>query len=329
VKLIHSSLAQHLQLITFCGVNIINGNIVVRANLVGNKADIILDFTNKITTADAIILLQQKIRQCLKELANINECEIAICGDKIDLNEVKNYSQKTQHVDMQGLFLKPAKVQNIIMIGSGKGGVGKSTITANIAVEMAKQGLKVGVADLDICGSSIASIFGCENIKHLVKDAKIQPILQHNVAFVSMLGLIESQVPLMWRGAMLTKAITQIVRNTAWGDLDYLLLDTPPGTSDVHISLFYKVPIDGVVVIDSNDKLANNGAIKLMQMMAKFEIPYVTSVFNMCETASNNLVISYSSDLKKSVDNGVPFAVNSNIFAPIVQVIDEFLVAKK
>ncbi len=178
-------------------------------------------------------------------------------------------------------------VKNIIAIASGKGGVGKSTVTSNLAVALAKTGAKVGVIDADIFGPSIHTMFGCEFEKPSVttKDGKnyILPIENHGVKLMSIGFLSNMTDSMVWRGPMASSALKQFITDAVWGDLDYLLIDLPPGTSDIHLTLVQTLPVTGALIVTTPQKVAINDAIRGVGMFkqASINVPILGVVENM------------------------------------------------
>ena len=178
-------------------------------------------------------------------------------------------------------------VKNIIAIASGKGGVGKSTVSANLAVALANSGAKVGLIDADIFGPSIPTMFNCENEQpSLVNEDgknKIVPIEQYGVKLISIGFLAPSDNAVVWRGPMASSALKQFIGDAHWGDLDYLLIDLPPGTSDIHLTLVQSVPVTGAVIVTTPQKVALADAIKgvAMFMQPQINVPILGVVENM------------------------------------------------
>lgn len=179
------------------------------------------------------------------------------------------------------------KVKNIIAIASGKGGVGKSTISSNLAVALAKQGAKVGLVDADIHGPSIPIMFDVVHEKPTTKQIDgqnyIVPVESYGIKLLSIGFFADPDQAVVWRGPMATKALTQMFRDADWGELDYLLIDLPPGTGDVHLSLVQAVPLTGVVVVSTPQAVALADAKKGVAMfqMANINIPILGLVENM------------------------------------------------
>ena len=178
-------------------------------------------------------------------------------------------------------------IKNIIAIASGKGGVGKSTVTANLAIALAKSGAKVGLIDADIFGPSIPTMFNCENAQPEVinKDDKnlIVPIEQYGVKLISIGFLSPSNSAIVWRGPMAGSALKQFISDAEWGELDYLLIDLPPGTSDIHLTLVQTVPVTGVLLVTTPQKVALADAIRGFEMFRQpqINVPVLGIVENM------------------------------------------------
>jgi ATP-binding protein involved in chromosome partitioning len=179
------------------------------------------------------------------------------------------------------------KVKNIIAIASGKGGVGKSTVTTNLAVALAQAGAKVGLIDADISGPSIPTMFNCEFEQPTVKQVNgkniIIPIEQYGVKLISIGFLTPPDSAVVWRGPMASSALKQFFSDAEWGELDYLLIDLPPGTSDIHLTLVQTVPVTGAVIVTTPQKVALADANKGMAMFRQpqINVPILGIVENM------------------------------------------------
>jgi len=178
-------------------------------------------------------------------------------------------------------------VKNIIAIASGKGGVGKSTITANLAVSLANKGYKVGLVDADIYGPSMPLMFNVEQEKPMPidKDGRslIKPVESHGVKLLSIGFFASTDQAIVWRGPMATKALTQLFTEADWGELDYMLIDLPPGTGDIHLSLVQTVPVTGAVIVSTPQKVALIDARKAIGMfnLEQINVPVIGMVENM------------------------------------------------
>jgi ATP-binding protein involved in chromosome partitioning len=179
------------------------------------------------------------------------------------------------------------EVKNIIAISSGKGGVGKSTVTVNLAMALKNAGAKVGIIDADISGPSIPIMFGVEDLQPLisVKDGKnmISPIMQYGIKMISIGFLTPADSAVVWRGPMASQALKQFFGDVDWGELDYLLLDLPPGTSDIHLTLVQTVPVTGAVIVTTPQKVALADATKggSMFSQANINVPILGVIENM------------------------------------------------
>ncbi len=175
-----------------------------------------------------------------------------------------------------------APARMVIAVASGKGGVGKSTVAANLAAACAKDGLKVGVMDADVYGPSVPRIFGLSDAPGLRKgDDGIEPLEAHGVKVVSMGFLVGARDPVVWRGPMVTGAIRQFLQEVAWGDLDVLFIDMPPGTGDPQLAIAQGAPITGAVVVSTPQDLALDDARKAIALFDRTEIPVLGVVENM------------------------------------------------
>jgi len=171
-------------------------------------------------------------------------------------------------------------IKNIIGVSAGKGGVGKTTVACNLAVALAQAGASVGLLDSDIYGPNTPILMGLTGTPRVLNN-KIQPLESHGVRVMSMGFLIDPDKPVTWRGPMLNKALTQFFADVAWGDLDYLVVDLPPGTGDVQLSLFQLVPINGIVVVTTPQAVALADVRKGIVQWRQFNVPVLGLVENM------------------------------------------------
>ncbi|MFO1510831.1 MAG: iron-sulfur cluster carrier protein ApbC [Steroidobacteraceae bacterium] len=179
--------------------------------------------------------------------------------------------------------LKPMSgIANVVAVASGKGGVGKSTVAVNLALAWAAQGARVGVLDADIYGPSQPLMLGIAGQRPQVKEGKrIQPIASHGIVAMSIGFLIDESQPMVWRGPMVTQALTQLLGDTDWGQLDYLVVDMPPGTGDIQLTLAQKVPVAGAVIVTTPQHIAVADARKGLKMFEKVSVPVLGIVENM------------------------------------------------
>ncbi len=175
-----------------------------------------------------------------------------------------------------------SKVKNIIAVASGKGGVGKSATSVNLALALQKEGAKVGLLDADIYGPSVPIMLGIPEAKPQSKDKKtIEPLEAHNLKAMSIGFLVDEKQAMVWRGPMASSALQQIVRDTQWQDLDYLIIDLPPGTGDIQLTMAQKIPVTAAVIVTTPQDLALADAKKAIAMFEKVKIPVMGVIENM------------------------------------------------
>ncbi len=225
---------------------------------------------------------------------------------------VVDLSMKISSHAVQG-NLQPLKgIKNVIAIASGKGGVGKSTVAVNIALALAGEGASVGVLDADIFGPSQPHMLGLTGKQPSSEDGKTMlPLEGHGLQVMSIGFLIEPDQPMVWRGPMVSSALEQLMHQTAWPELDYLIVDMPPGTGDVQLTLSQKVPVSGVVIVTTPQSIATLDARKGLAMFKKVSIPVLGVVENMsthvCSSCGHEEAIFGSGGADKMVsDFGIP-----------------------
>ena len=178
--------------------------------------------------------------------------------------------------------LKPlANVRNIVAVGSGKGGVGKSTTAVNLALALAAEGLAVGVLDADVYGPSVPMMLGLSGKPDSPDGKPIEPMRAHGIEAMSIGLLVDQDTPMIWRGPMATSALTQLLTETRWGDLDVLVVDLPPGTGDIQLTMAQKIPVAGAVVVTTPQDIATLDARKALKMFEKLGIAVLGLVENM------------------------------------------------
>ena len=186
--------------------------------------------------------------------------------------------EKTAQVEFKNLI---PGIKRCVVVGSGKGGVGKSTVTVNLAVALAQQGLRVGLLDSDIYGPSIPMMLGLKDSPLGTPDGQILPLEKFGIKVMSMGLLIEEDRPVIWRGAMLNKALQQFLKDVAWGELDVLLIDLPPGTGDVQLTLIQNAQVDGAVIVSTPQDVAFLDAKKAIGMFGTVKVPILGIIENM------------------------------------------------
>jgi ATP-binding protein involved in chromosome partitioning len=186
----------------------------------------------------------------------------------------------TAHAVQRGVPLLP-QVKNVIAVASGKGGVGKSTTTANLALALAAEGAKVGILDADIYGPSQPMMMGLDGRPETEDGKTMNPLVNHGVQVMSIGFLVKEDQAMIWRGPMATQALDQLLRQTNWADLDYLLVDMPPGTGDIALTLSQRVPLTGAVIVTTPQDIALIDARKGINMFEKVGVPILGIVENM------------------------------------------------
>ena len=209
----------------------------------------------------------------------------AMVEDKIKAatgaNATANITWKVvAHSVQKGVKLIPG-VKNIIAVASGKGGVGKSTTAVNLALALAAEGAKVGMLDADIYGPSQPTMLGIHGRPESADGQNLEPMVGHGLQAMSIGFLIDVETPMVWRGPMVTQALEQLLNNTKWKDLDYLVVDLPPGTGDIQLTLAQRVPVTGAVIVTTPQDIALIDARKGLKMFEKVGVPILGVVENM------------------------------------------------
>ncbi len=202
--------------------------------------------------------------------------------------EVDLQSKITAHAVQRQLSPIPG-VRNVVAVASGKGGVGKSTVAANLALAWVRQGARVGILDADIYGPSQPIMLGLAGQRPSSPDGKrIKPLVAHGLSAMSIGFLIDPEQPMVWRGPMVTQALSQLLGDTDWGDLDYLVIDMPPGTGDIQLTLAQRVPVAGAVIVTTPQDIALADARKGLKMFEKVNVPVLGIVENMSVHVCSN-----------------------------------------
>ncbi len=226
--------------------------------------DIVLGYPSK-SVAPAI---QAQVQNKLKEIPGVGSVFVNVS------------SKIVAHTVQRGVQLLP-KVKNIIAVASGKGGVGKSTTAVNLALALAAEGASVGILDADIYGPSQPQMLGISGRPESADGKSMEPLERHGIQAMSIGFLIDTDTPMVWRGPMVTGALEQLLRDTNWRDLDYLVIDLPPGTGDIQLTLSQKVPVTGAVIVTTPQDIALLDARKGLKMFEKVGIPIIGIVENM------------------------------------------------
>ena len=197
------------------------------------------------------------------------------------------YQKIVAHAVQRGVKTLP-NVKNIIAIASGKGGVGKSTTAVNLALALAAEGASVGMLDADIYGPSQPTMLGIAGRPESRDGKSLEPMVGHGIQASSIGFMIDPDTPMVWRGPMVTQALEQLLRDTNWRDLDYLVIDMPPGTGDIHLTLAQKIPVTGAVIVTTPQDIALLDARKGLKMFEKVGVPILGIVENMAMHVCSN-----------------------------------------
>ena len=287
-------------------VDIIQANAI--QNIICFGSDVHIDLIINNPTLQAKKKVETEIKEALQKINADTTLKVKFIVDKPKVEKVN---------PIQGNALPG--VNNIIAISSGKGGVGKSTVSSNLAVALVKQGYKVGLVDADIFGPSIPIMFDVEGERPVAIEvdgkSRIKPIESYGVKILSIGFFTDPSQAVVWRGPMATKALNQMLHEAHWGELDFLLIDLPPGTSDIHLSLVQSVPVDGSVIVSTPQKIAIADAKRGASMfqMDTIKVPILGFVENMAyftpaELPDNKYYIFGMSGIKNlAEDLAIPF----------------------
>jgi ATP-binding protein involved in chromosome partitioning len=237
-------------------------------NLRVDGSDIAFDIELGYPAKSQLSLLRQALIAAARSVPGVGNVSVNL-GWKVVAHEVQ-----------RGVQLLP-RVKNIVAIASGKGGVGKSTTATNLALALAAEGAAVGILDADIYGPSQPMMMGIEGRPESSDGKTMQPMRNHGVEVMSIGFLIDADNPMIWRGPMVTQALEQLLRQTNWGNLDYLIVDMPPGTGDIQLTLCQKVPLTGALIVTTPQDIALLDARKGLKMFEKVGVPILGLVENM------------------------------------------------
>lgn len=233
--------------------------------------DVVLGYPAKTQFAK----IEAQVRDALSGVAGIADLTVNV-GSRIESHKVQ-----------QGVNLLP-NVKNVIAVASGKGGVGKSTTSVNLALALAAEGATVGLLDADIYGPSQPQMLGLEGRPDSKDGKSIEPMQAHGIQAMSIGLLVEQDTAMVWRGPMATGALEQLLRDTQWKDVDYLVIDLPPGTGDIQLTLAQKIPVTGAIIVTTPQDIALLDAKKGLNMFEKVKIPILGIVENMSTHICSN-----------------------------------------
>lgn len=305
-----------------------------------DDGQVIISLNTDPSEIDKMENLRSDIEAKIHAIKHVTKTLVVLTAEREAPTPAPDTSAKGKPLDLPHL-------KNIIAVASGKGGVGKSTVAANLAVSLATLGKKVGLLDADIYGPSVPRLMGLANQKpDTNENGKLIPHEKYGIKMMSMGFLVAEESPMIWRGPMIQTALTQLLRDVDWGDLDILIIDLPPGTGDAHLTLAQKVPVTGAVIVSTPQDLALIDARKAIEMFKKLSVPIFGLVENMsyykcvncghedhifghggakdeaakqgCEFLGE---IPLNGDIRKLSDEGTPVALSSMAAADIYKTI--------
>ncbi|PZP54571.1 MAG: hypothetical protein DI586_09485 [Micavibrio aeruginosavorus] len=268
---------------------------------VTETGDVIVSLRADMSDPGKMESLRQIVETQISAIRHVNKAIIILTAERAAPADTSGKGKK----------LDLPHIKKIIAVASGKGGVGKSTVAANLAVALAMQGLRVGLMDADIYGPSVPRLMGVSG-KPEMNDKRIVPFEKHGIKFMSMGFLVAEDAPMIWRGPMIQTAVTQLLRDVDWGELDMLVIDLPPGTGDAQLTLAQKVPVTGAVIVSTPQDLALIDARKAIEMFRKLDVPILGLVENMSYHACVNCghedhVFGHGGAKLEAEKQGIPF----------------------
>jgi ATP-binding protein involved in chromosome partitioning len=286
--------------------DIVTLGIVKSIEISGDSASIELDLRSD--DADTVKNVENAVRDKLNNISGINSVTVQNTAANVSSSDDDAYLPRVKYK---------------IAIASGKGGVGKSTVSVNLAVALAKQGIKVGLLDSDIYGPSIPLMFGIEGRPDF-NGKKLIPIEKYGVKLMSLGFLLTDDSPVIWRGPLVMRALQQLMSDVEWGELDVILFDMPPGTGDAQLTLSQSIALDGAIIVSTPQDVALLDAVKGVQMFQKVNVPILGIIENMsyfiCQHCNERTDIFSSDGVSKECDRlnvdflgGIPLDVEIRI----------------
>lgn len=240
-----------------------------------------ITFTLEMPSKNDRLALELK-KRCEETIRKLVDRE-AVLDITVGVNLSKGREEKDQQPPSEAAEKAPLLpgVKHVIAVASGKGGVGKSTVAANLAVSLASTGARVGLMDTDIYGPSVPTLFDVRERPSITTDKKLLPIEKYGVQLVSMGFLIDPDQAMIWRGPMATSAVKQFMQEVRWGELDYMVLDLPPGTGDIQLTIVQTIPLTGAIIVSTPQNVALDDVRKGVAMFDKVNVPVLGVVENM------------------------------------------------
>lgn len=300
------------------------------ANILIDGGKVIFAIGIDATEAQAMEPVRKAAESAVGGLPGVSQVLVGLTADKPAPSAGMQARQQAQRPAPGGAPPKPAGVpgvKQIIAVASGKGGVGKSTTAANLALGLATLGLKVGVLDSDIYGPSMPKIFGVGGRPQVVSGRTLAPMEAHGLKLMSIGFLVDEETPMIWRGPMVISAITQMLREVAWGELDVLVVDMPPGTGDAQLTMAQQVPLAGAVIVSTPQDLALLDARRGVAMFRKVAVPILGLVENMSyficpECGHRSDIFAHGGARHEAERLGIPFLGEIPLAMPIRETSD-------
>lgn len=264
-------------------------NIVIKNRNIGFSIDV---FNKNLKEAEEI---RNEAINKLNEIPGVAKVTIVLTNNK-------NLDKKSANIKSKYLI---DGVKKVILVASGKGGVGKSTIAALIAEELNFNGYKVGIVDADIYGPSIPHIFGIKGVPE-IENNKMIPLVSRNIKIISIGLLIKDHSAAIWRGPVASKTIYQLLSLTNWGELDYLIIDMPPGTGDINLSILENYQLDGVIIVTTPQKITQIDVVRSIDLYKKLNLPILGIIENMSRSSSISESRVKNSDSNFAREHNIP-----------------------
>ncbi|MCC8417772.1 MAG: Mrp/NBP35 family ATP-binding protein [Rickettsia endosymbiont of Bryobia graminum] len=290
---------------------------ISKQEILNNIADITFKDQTKLVDVISDIIIKDRDIGFAIDISGKNLQEVEEIRNKAinKLNKISNITKVTivltnsKNPDKKPTNIKPKHlingVKKVVLVASGKGGVGKSTIAALIAEQLNLEGHKVGIVDADIYGPSIPHIFGVKGVPEIVNN-KMIPLVSRDIKIISIGLLIRDYSAAIWRGPVASKTIYQLLSLTNWGELDYLIIDMPPGTGDMHLSILENYYLDGVIIVTTPQKITQIDVVRSIDLYKKLSLPILGIIENMSNLSSS----ASESNIENSKSN---FATEHNI----------------
>ncbi len=263
---------ERLKQITFPGIDrdIVSLGFIEKIQVEGTEVTV--DFSPTTDDREKINKMEAEIEEALQQLEGVSAQNI----------NTSLSGESSQKEGKKAIDRRPIEgAENVIAVASGKGGVGKSTVAVNLACALKEEGFSVGVEDLDIYGPSMPTMFGLNDRPELKDQETMVPLTHAGIKVMSLGFVIEPTEPVIWRGPMANQAVQQLIRQVDWGGIDYLVIDLPPGTGDIQLTLMQKVPLTGAIIVTTPQEVALPDVRKSVRMFQKLDIPVLGVVENM------------------------------------------------